>query len=286
MSEEEEIVTVHAKSLSERVSVLEERTKPRNKNVVEIFQMYGGLIALAITLLYSWPLGVWEKFVSTPQEKEQSELSSLRNTLLRAAELTVEAGNVQSSIEDPGLRDMAVRAIQNQILLILVNNEQMYSKFSYKLLPEELVMIGLINQSLYRIDEGAKYFRLAAEHHSTSQQLKVEADRQLGKSYFIPSPIQDVEQGRHFYKKSLRAVNGSLDFSGRLMEITVQSEWGFFEMAIGDWKCGVDNVDIALGKLNNIQPILNDGGNFSRLIKSQTAPLVKSSGQTEVGCDT
>ena len=62
-------------TLKERVAALEERTRPKKATFFEKFRSYGGLIALVITIGYSWPLGVWDRFVITPAQKEAAQLA-------------------------------------------------------------------------------------------------------------------------------------------------------------------------------------------------------------------
>ena len=50
-------------TVEERLAVLEERTKPAKKTLIDVIKEWGGVATAVIALLYSFPLGVWDRFV-------------------------------------------------------------------------------------------------------------------------------------------------------------------------------------------------------------------------------
>lgn len=272
------------RDVGERLATLEERTKPKKKTFMENLQAYGGLIALVITIGYSWPLGVWDRFIIDPQKEEQHKLSVIRESLTRAAELTVEAGRVQSSIANPELRDLAIRSISNQVLLLISNHNAAYEENKSQLFPEELLMIGLMYQNMFRIADSLKYFTYASAHQKASELVKLEASRQIAKSHFVPSPVQDVQKAREMFAELVEKTKGTNRIEVAAHSITIQSEWGYFEMTAGDWKCGDENFLEAMNRLAQWQPMINDQGNMMRLLQSKYASLSIKPGQENNGC--
>ena len=53
-------------SFEKRISVLEERTAPKPKALVERITAWGGVATFLLAFLYTFPLGVWEKFWVSP----------------------------------------------------------------------------------------------------------------------------------------------------------------------------------------------------------------------------
>lgn len=267
-----------------RLATLEERTKPKKRTFLENLQAYGGLIALLIAIGYSWPIGVWDRFIVDAQKENEKKISEIRASLTRAAELSVEAGKIQSAISNPELRDLATRSVMNQMLLIITKNDAEYSNYRDQLFPEELLMIGLMYQNMYLIEKSLKYFQYAVSHPNISQLAALESNRQIAKTYFFPSPIQDIATAREKFTKILEETKESTRIDVIANSITVQSEWGFFEMIAGDWKCGTDNFDEAIDRLAKWQPMINDQGNMMRLLQSKKSSLSKRAGQASVGC--
>jgi hypothetical protein len=63
--------------IDRRVSVLEERTKPKPKSFVEHITQWGGVATFLLALLYTFPLGVWDRFFVSPVEKERALIAKL-----------------------------------------------------------------------------------------------------------------------------------------------------------------------------------------------------------------
>lgn len=67
-------------------------------------------------------------------------------------------------------------------------------------------------------------------------------------------------------------------------EITLRSEWGFFEMTEGDWLCGQEQTKIAIKLLERWNYALNDQGNTARLLNMKREMLSKKANQPDAGC--
>jgi hypothetical protein len=268
----------------QRIATLEERTKPKKKTFVDALQAYGGVAALIIAIGYSWPLGVWEKFFIEPQREVEQKLTEIRDSLSQATGLTIELGKIQSSIANPELRDLAARSTVNQILLLITKYDADYLAYQENLYPEELLIIGLMYQNLYRIEDSLRYFEYVAQHPKTSEIVALEADRQIAKSYLFPSPIYDADKARNIYQRILPKAMQSPRIEIVSQAIIVQSEWGFLEMTNGDWACGVQNMDAAIDKLAKMQALINDQGNTMKLLLAKRRSLSIQPGQPKNGC--
>jgi hypothetical protein len=268
----------------QRLATLEERTKPKPKTFLEKLQAYGGLIALVIAVGYSWPLGVWDRFIVSQEKAIEGKVGDIRESLTRATGLYVDFGRLQSSIADPEMRDLATRSTANQVLLLITQYDADYAKYRDKLFPEELLIIGLIYQNLYRIEDSLRYFEYVVEHQNTSEIARLEANRQIAKSYMFPSPIQDVVKARNIYKTILQKALQSQRVEITSQAIMIQSEWGLLEMTAGDWQCGVQNMDAAIARLKIMQPLINDRGNMMNLLVSKRQSGSPKPGQPQAGC--
>lgn len=268
----------------QRLATLEERTTSKPKTFLEKLQAYGGLIAVVIAVGYSWPLGVWDRFVVSQEKALEGKLGDIRESLTRATGLYVDVGRLQSSIANPEMRDFATRSTFNQVLLLLTKHDADYTKYRDKLFPEELLMIGIIYQSLYRIEDSLRFFEYVVEHPNALEFILLEANRQIAKSYMFPSPIQNVVKARGIYKTIVPKALQSQRLEMVSGAIFIQSEWGFLEMAAGDWQCGIQNMDDAISRLKAMQPLLNDQGNMMNLLVAKRQSVSPKPGQPQVGC--
>lgn len=268
----------------QRLATLEERTKPKPKTFLEKLQAYGGLIAVIITVGYSWPLGVWDRFYVSPEKAIEVKVGDIRESLTRATGLYVDVGRLQSSIANPEVRDFATRSTFNQLLLLITKYDADYTKYRDRLFSEELLMIGIMYQSLYRIEDSLRYFEYVVKHPKTSEVALLEANRQIAKSYMIPSPIQDAIKARNIYKAIIQKA-----LQSQRIEITsgatfIQAEWGFFEMTTGDWQCGAQNMDAAIARLKVMQPLINDQGNMINMLVAKRQSGSPKPAQPQAGC--
>lgn len=268
----------------QRLATLEERTRAKPKSFLERLQSYGGLMALVITIGYSWPLGIWDRFVLNPEKAVATKVDGIRESLARATGLYVEFGRLQSSIAEPEVRDFATRSTANQILLLITKHDADYARYRDKLFPEELLIIGIMYQNQFRIEDSLRYFEYALEHQQASAIVRLEANRQRAKSYLFPSPIQDQIKARSIYKTILPEGLQSQRLDIASQAILIQSEWGLLEMMGGDWKCGVDNMDAAIERLKALQPMINDRGNTLSMFVSKRQSVSLRPGQPQVGC--
>ena len=268
----------------QRMATLEERTKPKPKTFLEKLQTYGGLIALIVAVGYSWPLGVWDRFIVSPEKAIEGKVGDIRESLTRATSLYVDFGRLQSSIADPEMRDLAMRFTANQMLLLITKYDVDYAKYRDKLFPEELLIIGILYQNVYRIEDSLRYFEYVVEHKNTSEFARLEANRQIAKSYMFPSPIQNVVKARNIYKTILAKALQSQRVEIASQAILIQSEWGLFEMTAGDWQCGVHNMDAAIARLKVMQPLINDRGNMMNLFVAKRQSGSPKPGQPQAGC--
>lgn len=268
----------------QRLAALEERTKPKPRTFFDKLQEYGGLIALVIALGYSWPLGIWDRFIVSREKAMEEKMGDIRESLTRATSMYVDIGRLQSTIVNPETRDLVTRSVSNQILLLITKYDGDYTKYRDRLFPEELLMIGIMYQNLYRIEDSLRYFEHAAKHEHASEVALLEAKRQIAKSYMLHSPIQNLSKGRAIYKDIIQAALPSPRFEIVSGAILIQSEWGYFEMMAGDWQCGVQNMDAAIDRLKELQPIINDQGNMMNLFLVKRNSLQPKPGQQHVGC--
>ena len=110
-------------SLSERLAIVEERTKPVKKGVIDSLKAWGGLASLVIALAYSFPLGLWDRFVTTPERKQAQELEKLREVIFTISEITIQTASAVSGVSDPLLRDNVMRASSTRIFLLMQKNK-------------------------------------------------------------------------------------------------------------------------------------------------------------------
>jgi len=268
----------------QRLSALESRTAPANKTILEKLQAYGGIVALVITIGYSWPLGVWDRFVVSAQEKEERAVDAIRETLSRAIELTAQIGEVSSSIEDIQMRDLAGNALTTKVQIIMAQNKEQFHRYRDKLFPEELLTIGDLYRFIYAFENAFEFYDYVIKADDIPLSILNQAKRRSANLRFGRTNMQDIETARTMYQEIVESMERGLQPSGVMELSIIQAEWAYGEMLEGDWKCGKMNAEEALARLKKWQSFLVDRGHTRELIQTWFVNLQRQPEQPARGC--
>lgn len=269
-------------TVAERLAALEERTAPKPKTIINTVKDWGGVASLVIAIGYSFPLGIWEKFIEPEKRRVAAELQSLRNVIEETTTIHAEGARTLSSIQDPYLKDTAGRAISTRIYLQMSKHRIQFEKYRSILTPPELLIIGN-NFSMTGQEEAAlPFFEAAQANAGLDVQSKMEAMRQRAKILFSPGPLQNRKESRKIFDEAIVAMASIR--SMKFASMSLLFEWALFELLDGDWTCGQEKLAAAKTALNELSPYMNDNGNFAKLVTQRTRSLKLRPGQTTAGC--
>src|SRR3954469_20049152 len=98
-------------SVDERLAALDERTTPKPKTLTDRVEDWAGVGTLAIALLYTFPLGVWDRFFVTEHQQRQKETDELRSLIVKLAEKDADLARAYFSITNEQVRAFFSRAM-------------------------------------------------------------------------------------------------------------------------------------------------------------------------------
>ena len=269
-------------TVSERLAALEERTAPKPKTIIDRIKDWGGVASLVIAIGYSFPLGIWEKFIEPENRRIASELQSLRNVIEETTTILAEGARTLSSIQDPFLYDTAGRAINTRIYLQMSKHRVQFEKYRSILTPPELLIVGNNFSMTGQAEAALPFFEAAQANAGLDVQSKMEAMRQRAKILFGPGPLQNRKESRKNFNEAIVAM-ASIP-SMKFASMSLLSEWALFELLDGDWTCGQEKLAAAKAALNELSPYMTDNGNFAKLVTQRTQSLSLRPGQTTAGC--
>jgi hypothetical protein len=193
------------------MAVLEERTSPKVKSVYEQLKDWAGLVSLVIALLYTFPIGVWDRFVTTEARRSAEELASLRSTMDHASKILAEGARAISSIPDPALRDIVGRAFNTRLFLLMSKNREALEAHKRDFKPPELIAIAynffLTNQP----DVSLSFYEAAEQHPDADSLLRVEALRLRAKTLFSRRTAEGRQVARHLFAKGAALAQEGVD---------------------------------------------------------------------------
>lgn len=280
----ETIISLEHTAVLQRISVLEERTDPKNRSLIDIVKEYAGFFALLISLLYSFPMGIWDRFFETPEIREAELIDELKNSLSHALQIVSDTAYHTSLINVPDLRDAAGRAGSTRVLLLMSRNEENFKRYYTHFTKEELLAIGLNFQFSYQPQKSLYFFEKAKDASEIHDLVHMEAVRQIAKYYFQPSEHQNLEKGRSIFKDMVDRIPDSNTQVFVISEINARSDWALLELYFGDWSCGQKQFDISIGLIDSHPHYLNDGGNTRLVLQHKAQNAQKRLGQPDNGC--
>jgi hypothetical protein len=268
--------------VAERLARLEERTAEKPRTWIDRLKDWGGVASLVIAVGYSFPLGVWEKFYLPEQQREAAQIQKLRDVIEQTTTILSEGAGSIAAIQDPFLKDTAARAVNTRIFLLLSKHEQDFARYGKRLTAPELLVVGHNFAMTNHAAAALPHFEAALAVAGEDVQSRFEAMRQIAKTKFAPGAQQDRPAARQGFASAVQLATHAATL--KLHAASLTAEWALFELIDGDWACGRTKLAEARLKLAELAPMMNDNGNFVRLIENRTAGLAPQPAQPAVGC--
>ena len=275
-------------SLEARISIIEERTRPKPKSTLDKIKDWGGVVTLIIAFAYSFPLGLWDRFIVSKEKRQQEEIVQLRNVIDQTSALLIEEGKTQLSLVDPLVKDIVNRAYSSRISILMANNRDKFEKNMLTFSPFELMVIGYNFQSSNQIDLSIPYYIEAQNKAKGDLTAEAEALRLLATARFMKGTIEGTIESKNLarvlYQDSINKALAQGTPNSTYNAMYTATHWGILELNNGDWACGKKQIALARNIYSNIYLSLNDNGQFRNLIDLQVNHLNKKIGQADKGC--
>src|SRR5690349_16115183 len=124
--------------LAARLAILEERTQPKPRTLFDKLKDWAGILTFVIAVLYTYPLGVWDRFVVTAKEQRTKELNEVRSTILAVTSADSEAIRAYAGISDPSMQQQLIQSANARKGALLVPGLSLIEKHYEQLTSSEL----------------------------------------------------------------------------------------------------------------------------------------------------
>ena len=278
--------STHNKSLEERIAVLEERARPKPRSFTDYIKEWAGVGTLMIALLYTFSLGVWDRFFVTAEQRRAAQTDQLRNLAIALSDLDAELARSYFSISDEQVRAFFSRAMSSK-KAALIEREIMNLKENYdELSAAEMILlaynVGLsgkmaLADEIYEMalrkadsDDNVAFrsdiFRLRAQLHSSG-----------------PNGV-DIRKARENYARAIAAIAEYAAPNFKLQVSNSAFEWAVLELASqgGDWRCGQSLGAWAIKIVEGL-PHINPEIATYELTVSQSAGAVRETARSKRG---
>jgi hypothetical protein len=224
-----------------RLAVLEERTKPKAKTILDRIKDWSGVLTFVIAVLYTYPLGVWDRFVVTAEQQKTKEIGDLRATILKLTELDAETFRVIASIADvqqQGLISQVQNARKGELLIpelpLVEKHYSVLSGAELQLLGYQLNYLGDQGTLVQRILETALKKMVSAKNNLGAADI-YRTQAQLYSSY--GSMGLDPAKARDLFKKAITASMLAEPARSLGVAVATAMDWANFEALSGNWSC-------------------------------------------------
>lgn len=224
-----------------RLAVLEERTKPKTKTIFERIKDWSGILTFVIAVLYTYPLGVWDRFVVTAKEQHAKELGDLRSIILAVTAADAEFVRAYASVTDPSMQQVLTATGNARKAAVLVPGLELISSRYAELTPAELELLG------YQInligDQGAlasKMLSLSADKYVSAKNVLAAADvirieAQMYNAYGSLGP--NIPKARQLLKDSIQLLLTADPLKSLSVAGAIALDWTNMEALSGSWAC-------------------------------------------------
>jgi hypothetical protein len=271
-------------SLAERIAILEDRTALKKRTALDRLKDWGGLLSLVIAIGYSFPLGIWEDFIKTEQDRKAEELAVLRRAVDESTAMMADGARAMAGIPDPKSRDIVGRGLATRMYVLMMKHRAAFEGRRNEFVAPELMVLGYNFLSTNQTDAALLFFE-AAEERSTSDLItRIEAHRARAKVFFLNGPYQNRALARKLFAEAMVLAQQEGTLAGLNSYLTVAADWGLHELLDGDWVCGTRQVEVARAEYVRRGALLGDGGHFMHVLDQMTGPLRPREGQPRNGC--
>lgn len=275
-----------------RIAVLEERTKPKVRTILDRIKDWSGVLTFVIAVAYTYPLGVWDRFVVTAQQQRAKEVSDLRSIILALSQTDAESLRALASVSDPTLQLQLGAASNGRKASLLAPNMQLIEKHYEELTGGELELLGFyVNQSGDQGVLASKMLEKSADKMIRAKNVIGAADvlRIQAQMYSPFGSIPDISKSRQFLQKSINLLIGADPLKGYPNATALVMDWMYMEGSAGSWPCAqllgnwliAQNQFVAPAFAEQIQKQINQAAAYRNATK---APWLSPTGQGPEQC--
>jgi hypothetical protein len=239
--------------------------------VLDRIKDWSGVLTFVIAALYTYPLGVWDRFVVTAKQEKSKEVGDLRSIILKLTEADSELIRAYASITDIQAQASLTQVANARKAALLAPNVALVGKHYAELTGAELELIGYQLNQLG--DQGTlvtQIFAKAAEKMVASKNNLGAADTyrvQAGLYGPFGSLGPDIQKTRDFMQKAVGLLllgEPSKSLSGA---VALAMDWTNYEAMGGSWPCAEQMAKWLISQYQYINPA------YAQSLQSQFAQM-------------
>lgn len=274
--------------LGARIDQLEEIVDGEKKSKLDSLKEWGGVATLIVALLYTFPLGVWDRFILSAEARRASEVSALKKLVVELADVTATTASNVSQISDAETRNVYIRAMSTKQVTLLSRNRERVRNYVNELEAEEIVILAYTFGQTSQVRYADELYNMAASKAELQANPSLVSDVYRLKGALAYSDPTGVAIGRvrENYALAVASLQSFDSDPFRHQSANSIAEWALFEMTSGDWLCGTQLRERAFNLLSSVAVPNIQTKTMYETFYMNFAPLAKNVDQTAEGCPT
>lgn len=275
--------------MEKRLARLEERTSPKPKSFVENLKEWAGVGTLIVALLYTFPLGVWDRFIITPEQSKRKKVEEVRSVLIQMMDKDAELARSYNAISSDQVRAFFSRAIAAAKTIIISRSDIDFEvDITNELSINELIALGYSVAQISKVKLAERIYDQALQKARKEKVPQLEADlyrMKAGLYSGYSGSGADLAKVREYFDQSVKIILENNPGPDSMLQASNSAfEWASMELAFGDWTCGQILGNWALTTVRALPPINPDSATYAAQYQLQLARFVKQKSQPVVGC--
>jgi hypothetical protein len=214
--------------LDRRLCVLEERTKPKPKSIIDHITDWGGVATFMLALLYTFPLGVWDRFFVSPIDEE-------RKLIIKLTDVDVEYFKTSQNlpIDQQLALTLAARAKKTALLSA---DRAVVLKRQGAPLAAETELLGYQAYSIGDLQLATQLYDSSSNKAKADNNLLLQADiqRLQAELFVVAGAAGNLNKARQNYADSVKAF---LSLNAQYQAALEVWEWANVESSLGSKAC-------------------------------------------------
>lgn len=255
----------------ERLAVLEERTKPKAKTIYDSIKDWAGVLTFVVAVLYTYPLGVWDRFVVTAKQQHQKEVQDLRSVVLKLSDADAELVRALSRTTDVSVQNVLSATANARKAAILTPSLTLIEKRYSELTGAELGLLG------YQLNQLGDHGPLVDNIFDLSAKLMIDSKNNLGAAdvYRVHAALYgpsgslgtNIDKSRDLMQKSVGLLLPSEPSKSYAEALVIAMDWTNLEAVAGNLSCAEQLASWLVGQYAVANPT------YAQTLQNQFAQL-------------
>ena len=268
------------------MATLEERTRPKRSTPTDFVKEWAGVGTLLIALLYTFPLGVWDRFFVTAEQKRAQQVDMLRDLAIHVSELDATYAQSYNSIADEQLRAFFSRAMSSQKAALIERYLPVLQKHYAELSTPEMIVLGYNVGLAGKAELADQIYTASLKKAQSDKSISLEADIYRLRAQLFSSGPQGVDllQMRSNYSRAIEVLLRYSSPGFRLQASNSAFEWAVLELSAGDWMCGQALGAWAIATVGSLPPTNPEVYTYGTQYRNMLGRFALQASQSQVGC--